>query len=431
MITSVNSNIPVRTETILFQGINRNKIINEDEWSELSNIDTKNIPAISPRKPMKVIREFKKCNGYLVDENKECWVDGTDLYYDGKKVGTLEDSPKKMVEFNRNIIIFPDKIAYNIKENKITEKFKAPDLEHIIVKDNRIWGTKGVTIHACKLGDYTEWDKPTDVLDGVYYVDVPGESNFQGITIYGDKLVFFKKSSMYELFGKTPKDYELYEAFKIGCVDYKSISEVAGTLFFTSQSGTFAYGGGIPRPVSTKLNETYLNSTGISDNRNYFLSLDNGERKRTYMFDTYLNAWTVYSDKYFDYWGYLELERDRKIRAVSNNKLYEFESGNEMVEWLAISKEFDNRTFQRKSVRKLKFKVDMPIGSELSIYMSRDGKPFRLEKTFKKSPDSFSSKDDLIFFVPMNRAKMYQIKLVGKGDCTVYGEREIIFRSDK
>lgn len=431
MITTVSPDIPIRNESIIFGGLNRNINIEDEEWTYLKNIDTENVPFLSPRKPMEKIREFKKCNGYLVDENKECWVDGTELFYDGKKVGTVEDSPKNMVEFNRNIVIFPDKIAYNIEKKEMTEKFKAPDLEHIVVKDNRIWGTKGVTIYGCKLGDYTEWDKPTDVLDGVYYVDVAGGSGFKGISVYADKLVLFKSSSMYELYGKTPKDFELFEAYKIGCVDENSISEVSGTLYFTSQSGIYAYGGGIPRPMSYKLNEEYVNSTGISDNRKYYISVDNGKTKQTYMYDTFMNCWTSYCDKFFNYWGYLEKERVRKIRAVSDNTLYEFESGDEQVEWEAISKKYDDRTFQKKAVKRIKIRANMTLNSLLEVYISRDGKPFELQKVIRKTNEDLSSNTEFTIPISLNRCKEYQIKLKGKGFVSINGEKEIVYRSDK
>ena len=47
-----------------------------------------------------------------------CAIDGTDFYYDGTKKGTVKKGKKSVIDFNGNIVIFPDKKYYDYVEDK-------------------------------------------------------------------------------------------------------------------------------------------------------------------------------------------------------------------------------------------------------------------------------------------------------------------------
>ena len=56
---------------------------------------------------------------------------------------------------------------------------------------------------------------------------------------------------------------------------------------------------------------------------------------------------------------------------------------------------------------------------------------FRSHKTIKQVDKFYSNKREVITTIPLKRASNYQIKLVGRGQAIVYGEREFIVGSDK
>ena len=66
-----------------------------------------------------------------------------------------------------------------------------PELDFLCENENRLWGCKGDTIYASKLGDPFNWN----VFDGVstdsYAVDVGSAGDFTGCFAYRGYPVFF------------------------------------------------------------------------------------------------------------------------------------------------------------------------------------------------------------------------------------------------
>ena len=90
--------------TDAFRGYNHNRIIRDDEFFDMENLSGDEYPLLAPRKPRRLRRSFQKPHGLHAHE-KLCWVDGTDLYYDGSVKGTVEDSDKQFVSMGAYIKI--------------------------------------------------------------------------------------------------------------------------------------------------------------------------------------------------------------------------------------------------------------------------------------------------------------------------------------
>lgn len=95
-----------------FGGYNHNLSIAAGEFYDMKNMSSDLAPVLSPRRPRGKLRAFAKPNG-LFAHTKLCWVDGTDLYYDGAIVGTVADSRKRFAAMGAYIIVWPDKVYYN------------------------------------------------------------------------------------------------------------------------------------------------------------------------------------------------------------------------------------------------------------------------------------------------------------------------------
>lgn len=147
-----------------FGGYNRNLRIKENEFYDMRNMSADLYPLLSPRKKRAKVKQLTKANG-LFAHNALCWVDGTDLYYDGGKVGEVEDSPKQFVGMGAYIIIWPDKVYYNTHTGEFGSL------------GNKITTTEPVTLALCRVDgaeytDYTASDTaPASPSDGQYWID--------------------------------------------------------------------------------------------------------------------------------------------------------------------------------------------------------------------------------------------------------------------
>lgn len=105
-----------RTRSVLrqFGGYCHTKTCSDGQFYEMKNLSSRDAPLLRPRKQRGKIRHFSRPNG-LFGRDKLCWVDGTDFYYNGFRVGTVADSEKQFVGMGAYILIWPDKKYYNIQ----------------------------------------------------------------------------------------------------------------------------------------------------------------------------------------------------------------------------------------------------------------------------------------------------------------------------
>lgn len=101
-----------------FAGLDRLLKCQEYEFAVMTNMESKQLPVMSTRPPRRKVRKLKKPN-MLAAHDKMCWVDGTDLYCGGKIVGQVEDSPKVFVRMGAQLVIWPDKVLYNVKTDTL------------------------------------------------------------------------------------------------------------------------------------------------------------------------------------------------------------------------------------------------------------------------------------------------------------------------
>lgn len=414
----------LKISPLLFSGINKKEIINDNEISDGHNLSTDEIPAICPREPMEVIKSLVKPNYLGVINNKLVYVDGTSFYYDNQLKGTVSDTKKSIVDFNGYIVIFPDKKYYDYINNEFNS-FTCPDIDYAVVHYNRIFGIKGSEIRASKLGDFKAWEQFEGTQMDSWGTDVYSVGDFTGTVSYQDHIVFYKENSMYELYGYTPSQFKVLEVAKIGCIDNKSITETQGILFFASETGIFVYTGGFPTDISTNLNIKNLNKASLIGNGNkVYISIDG----TTYIYDTNLKTFLPYADLDVLYFA----KDDMYVYALTTDgEIYRLNSGDEIVEWSLTTKQFDDGVFNKKSIKAIRLKAIMETGSEMSIYVSRDNRPFiQVGQTIKFQNEYIKTKEVKIT-IPLKRASYYQIKITGKGKSIIYGEKEFVVGSDK
>lgn len=181
------------------------------------------------------------------------------------------------------------------QETGLTVSRNVPDLDFICANENRLWGCKGDTIYASKLGDVFNWN----VFDGLstdsYAVTVGSAGDFTAACSYLGYPVFFKEEQIYKVYGDRPSNFQVMGSASLG-VEAGSAGScaIAGeTLFYLSRVGIVAYAGGIPQNIAAPFGtQRYRNAVGGSDGVRYFVSMqDTDETWHLFTYDTRLGLW--------------------------------------------------------------------------------------------------------------------------------------------
>lgn len=103
-----------------FLGLNKQLVIQENEFSDMKNMSTDRFPAITVRKKRgEVLKTIGKPNG-LFYKNGLAYVDGTSLYYKDAKIADVTDGRKQIVGIGAYMVVFPDKIMYNTHTGELS-----------------------------------------------------------------------------------------------------------------------------------------------------------------------------------------------------------------------------------------------------------------------------------------------------------------------
>lgn len=101
-----------RSYQAVFGGLNENLAAQDGELCAMKNMSGDHYPLLSPRGQRYKTRTLGKPHG-LSAQDRLCWVDGTDFYYDGQVKGQVSDSDKRLYFLNSWVVIWPDKKYYN------------------------------------------------------------------------------------------------------------------------------------------------------------------------------------------------------------------------------------------------------------------------------------------------------------------------------
>lgn len=106
-----------KQQTLQFGGIQYGRSGGEGDFSETLNLSSRQFPTLSQRGARKKVADYEHATA-LFAKNKLVVVDGTSLIYDGDVVGTVTEGEKQIVSVNSKIIVFPDKVYYDMTADK-------------------------------------------------------------------------------------------------------------------------------------------------------------------------------------------------------------------------------------------------------------------------------------------------------------------------
>ena len=287
-----------------------------------------------------------------------------------------------------------------------------PDLAYVMEYNNRLWGVDNSTneIRASKQGDPTNWNYYQGTSMDSYAATQGTDGEWTGCAAYSAHLLFFKEDCIHKVYGSKPSLFQIKTATCHGLErgSSKSVQIINDTVLYKSRLGIMAYEGGNPELISDCFGKTkYKNVVAGADGQKYYASMLKTDGTPVMaVFDTDIGAWHIEDDMratdFCYYKGNLLFITDGSI------KTYGGASGS--IEWMAEFGPFDEYMEDKKVYSKMKMRLKMYEGSQMSLYMKINNDDWELVDTLQADEETSA-------YLPIipRRCDKYSIKLVGTG----------------
>ncbi len=257
----------------------------------------------------------------------------------------------------------------------ITVKSAIPDMNHICVHNNRLWGTavSGEYIYASKLGDCTNFNSFQALNDDSWYSYIATGGGFTGICSYRTAVVAFKRGYIHHIYGDAPVNFSIPKQTFGGCIDGKSICEIGGVLYYLAQDGFRAYSGGEPYDISPQLKFNYSSCAAGTDGKHYYAAAkrDNGTFD-VLVYTPESDIWVREDDTPFS--GFCTF--NGSVYGIADGKMWKMNGGSEPFEWCFVSKRFTYDAIDYKGVSCLWIRMDLKNDAKIEVSVSADGEDF-------------------------------------------------------
>lgn len=323
---------------------------------------------------------------------------------------------------NSAIYTSADIFTEGISIADVTIERKIPDLDFICEKDNRLYGVsnKDKTIYVSALGDPTNMYAYEGVSTDSFAVAVGGEGDFTACCKYSDAVLFFKEEKLYKLVGSYPAEFALYSYDVPGVSEggEKSCVIINGVLYYCGRDGIYAYTGGVPTLISENFGEFHFSDpVGGKDGECYFVSLSNDDADDDFYlfsYNTRFGLW-VLEDRYIRYTDSAEFHGDL-IYLNEDGEVFElnWDPNPWQGEWFVQFAPFYETMDGKKIYSRLVFRVEIPRGSHMIIEVRSD------DSTWREAGKIVGRGQAVIpIRLPIARCDKFEIKLSGRGECTI------------
>lgn len=309
-----------------------------------------------------------------------------------------------------------------------------PALDYICENENRLWGCKGDTIYASKLGDIFNWN----VFDGIstdsFTVDVASTGDFTGCCSFMGYPCFFKEEHIYKVYGDKPSNFQVMGSASMGVEKGSggSLAIAGEVLFYLSRGGIMAWSGGVPQIISGGFGtQRFRDAVAGSDGVKYYVSMVDREGKtHLFVYDTRKSLWHREDDTRAVGWGYAGelywLNDQGKIQMAGNaREVPEGAAEEEAVSWRVEWADFYEYTTysststpipEKKGVGKLLVRLELDEGAKVKLEMQFDSDGVWREVKTLESPVKRS------FYLPIipRRCDHFRLRMEGTGGCRVY-----------
>ena len=319
-----------------------------------------------------------------------------------------------------------------VTEDSIFIERDAPWLRYLCTCNNRVFGCKGDTIYASKLGDPYNWNVFEGISTDSYSVDVGSPGDFTACCAYGGDVLFFKEERIYKLMytDNSPENWSLVEietyGVKAGCENSLAVAD--SCLFYYSPKGMMRYTGSLPMSINEAFGEQeFVNAVAGSDGKDYYVCLtDKAGESALFVYDTTHFLWFKHDDVKITSFAYHKGDLTALVEK-ENGDTEVMRIGQKIAEvpiegeWLDMESTIEfgdamNDTTNKKLKLNISVTAEVAPKSELRFYVSCDGGSYeflgKIEGKSNKQTHKFS-------FVP-TRCDYYRLKVEGKGMWKIY-----------
>lgn len=308
----------------------------------------------------------------------------------------------------------------------LTISRKMPEMDYICECNNRLWGCKGDTVYASKLGDVENWNVFDGLASDSYAVDVGSPGDFTACITYLGYPIFFKEDVIYKAYGSQPSNFQLVRSASLGVTpgNSRSLAIAGEVLFYMARTGIVGYSGSTPYDIFLPFdNERFTDCVGGSDGKKYYVSMH--KEDGTWLlavYDTAFGTWHLEDDT--EAVGFVY---DEGLYIATPKAIYKTEGGEELVSSVV---EFADSTLSapnKKTLQKIALRITVSESSSLTVKVSYDGGEWMTVRTL--SPSAKRS-----YYLPVipRRCDHFRLKLEGEGFWQLHGiTREYTYNSMK
>ena len=433
-----------------FKGLSRLPIINQGELQVSKNLVFDFYPVMSVRRGRTLVNQVEgKPQSFIAVNGKFAVVAGNKLFYDGVAAAglSLTDGRKSLVEFWGKIFIFPDAKYYDIATatwgNIGTGAYPAdgscPEMDYVVVHNNRLWGCKGNHVYASALGNalgdrnpdfvptegnpkppsdygwtyFVEGGNPAE--SGSWAVDCAIDGDLQGICSWDNRIVCLGERNHLEIYGDYPSNFSMRSITKYGTISHSSILEVNSRLYYVANNGVLQYSGGVEREVSRNLNESYNAAVCGTDGIRYYLALNSGADKRLYVYHSLLDCWT--EEDSLDIVDFATMA-GFVYALCADGKIYKFNdpASTEKVAWRFEFDDYSPAIYNNTEVRSLKLKVKSTTNTYVNVDVAVDGRERETKKEITFPNNSLQRIN-----IGVGRGSEHRFAVYGQGAIDIFG----------
>lgn len=295
--------------------------------------------------------------------------------------------------------------------------------------DNRLWGAKGKTIYASKLGDPTNWNVFEGISTDAWSLATQKKGELTGGVSYGGYPTFFREDAMVRIYGATPQTFQVSEIAMPGVKtgEHESIAAAGGMLLYLSREGMMIYADEYP------VSQTSVFGTGkiehvmaCSDGTRYYAQMTVDGERAIYRYDSKHGLWmkeddveltcmtydegTIYAltDKEGGGTKIIDLIGDGKVLPNAARETAAVESFAEFGDFTA-------GTLNRKAMSKLQLRMELEEGASVQISIRYDGGAWKPLWTL-----AAGKKRSVQIPILPTRCDYYRIKITGTGMWRLY-----------
>lgn len=326
--------------------------------------------------------------------------------------------------------------AYTQTSGSIEVTRQCPDMDYVCECMNRIWGCKyGIVdgkpineIYCCKLGDFKNWNVFLGLSTDAWRASIGSDGVFTGAVNYLGYPTFFKERVIHRVAISSSGAHQISDTVADGVQkgSWQSLQVVGQTLFYKGRAGVYAYSGALPSLISDALGgEKYYKAVSGSFADKYYISMQDGDGVwHLFAYDSAKGMWhrednlhalcfTRCDDELFC------------IDAETRNLLALFGTQGTLenaIDWSVTSGVQHYEYPDRKYVTRYLFRIKLPIGSRLKLYIMYDSDGvWRYSGTVNGS-----GLNSFVLPVRPRRCDHLQIRLDGTGDFRMFSISRIL-----